>query len=693
VDVGVRDQGDGAGVDQGEVVGVAEPVAHEHVRTAPVESVGVDSSAHRFGYHAALDGIRALAVLAIIGFHDQYQWARGAYLAVDAFFLLSGYLITTLLLLEYRRHGTIKLKAFWGRRVRRLLPALLLVLLFVAWYTHAYVVPWERSSVRNDGIASLFYVANWRFIADKQSYFALFSAASPLRHMWTLAIEEQFYLVWPLLVIGCLKLGRGSMRILVAVSVVVSAVSVLLMTGLFQAGDPSRSYYGTDTHAHTLLIGALLAMVMVARPPGVVVRRLIAVVGTAALVVVLLLWMHMSDTDARYYHGGSLIYALLFTLVIAAAMNAGPVRGVLGFKPLAWIGTLSYGLYLWHWPITVWLVPTRVHVGTTELNLIRLAVTFAFAIASFYLVERPIREGRLFRARPAVWAVPAGVLLVLFGLLASTTGAAAAPSYIWGYGDPLICGTPRPSETQQAKAANRAEGKLSLPHSASHMRILLVGDSTACSLWTGLSAVGKANHIPIDQGSVFGCGVASDQITTTRGEQITPHSERCHNLVDTTLKKALARSRPNVILWMSIWEKSDLVINGKTLVNGTKAGDNAMLARMDDAFNRLTAGGAHIVILTNAAPAPNDAQGTQNTSNAVDNASYVRLNKIEHAFARRHRHKVTIIDLGKQICPKGAPCPEFVHGVRIRPDGRHFTPAAAAQYSRWVLQKLAKENT
>lgn len=653
--------------------------------------VGLEvSGANRLRYHPALDGLRALSVLAVIAYHFGYRWAQGGFLGVDAFFVLSGFLITTLLVFEFRRIRTIKLGGFWGRRARRLLPALLLVLLFVAWYTHHYVAPWERTSIRNDGIASLFYVANWRFILDQQSYFTLFSAASPLRHMWSLAIEEQFYLVWPLIVLGCLRAARGSTRVLAAVCTVGAIASVIAMAVLYQDGDPSRAYYGTDTHAHTLLIGALLALILAARPIGRRVRQLLMIAGPLALVAVGFAWHSVLDTSSKYYHGGSAIYALVVAVVIAAVMAGGPFGRMLGVGPLAWIGRLSYGLYLWHWPIVVWLIPTRVHVGPNQLNLIRLAVTFAAAITSYYLVERPIREGLATRARPTAILAPVAVGMVSIALVASAAGATPPPSYLWGYGDPLVCGTPRPEETREAKTEVATQRPIRRTGDAKNMRVLIVGDSVACSLWTGMREVGRRNRIPLDQASIFGCGVASGEITTTRGEQITPHSERCPQLVDTALRDGLARARPNVVVWASSWEKSDLVVDGKTLVNGTKAGDRAMLARMDEALKRLTRGGAHVMLVTIAAPAPNDAQGTDNTSNAVDDASYVRLASIERRFAKRHPGQVTLIDLAGQLCPTGAPCPETVNGERIRPDGRHFTPASAARYGRWILAQIAK---
>ncbi len=677
-------------MDLGDDTKQANVVAGVGAASVPAPDAAPDPQT-RLRYHPALDGLRALSVLAVIAYHFEYQWAKGGFLGVDAFFVLSGFLITTLLVLEFRRIRSIQLARFWGRRARRLLPALLLVLLFVAWYTHQYVVPWERAGIRADGIASLFYVANWRFILDQQSYFTLFSAASPLRHMWSLAIEEQFYLVWPHIVFGCLRVARGSTRFLAGVCAAGAVASVIAMAVLYQDGDPSRAYYGTDTHAHTLLIGALLALAWLARPIGRRLRQGLEIVGPIALVVVVIAWNSVLDTSASYYRGGSALFGILVAVVIAAAMSGGPIGRLLSIGPLPWIGKLSYGLYLWHWPIIVWLVPTRIHVGPTQLNLIRLGVTFAAATTSYYLIERPIREGLRTRSRRVAFLAPVAVGAVCVALVASAAGATPPPSYLWGYGDPLVCGTPRPEETREAKTEVASQRPIERRGDAKKMRALIVGDSVACSLWTGMRVVAGRNNIPIDQGSVFGCGVASGEIATTRGEQITPHSERCPQLVDTALRDSLARARPNVVIWISSWEKSDLIVDGVTLVNGTKKGDRAMLGRMDDALKQLTRGGAHVMLVTVAPPAPNDAQGTNNTSNAIDDASYARLASIERRFAQRHPDQVTLIDLAKRVCPTGAPCPEKVDGERIRPDGRHFTPASAARYGRWILAEIAKQ--
>jgi len=703
-------------------------------------------------HYASLDSLRALAVLAVIAYHDDISWARGGFLGVDLFFVLSGFLITTLLILEWQRSDRVALSAFWGRRARRLLPALFIVLALVAIVTVHTIDPWRRAGIRNDGIASLFYVANWRFIAAKQGYFELFSAPSPLRHMWSLAIEEQFYLVWPLVTLALLRAARGSLRLLGAACVVGIAASIAAMAFLYDAGDPSRAYYGTDARAHTILLGALLAVVLAAWKPGVAARRYIRIAAIVAFGAMVIAWYAATGTSARYYHGGSAAFAALACIVIAGALQPGFLQRALSLRPLAWIGCISYGLYLFHWPIAVWLVPTRVHLHGVALNLLRLALTFAMATLSYYLVELPIRERRRpilpwhhgdGRNRAAsrrnvarVLAIPA--LAATFGIvLTTTTGASPAPNYLagarrpprislpinfsrpatpttdsaadvrststtappvfipthpksypWSFGDPLFCDTPRPSETSEAVAEARRLAPLEIGSRAHGLRILLLGDSTACSLFPGLHAVGDEYGAFVAQAAVFGCGVASGQITTTRNEQITPHSERCEDMVNEAVDPAIYQLRPQVVVWMSVWEKSDLVVGNQTLVSGTPAGEAEIQRRMDWELARVTVYGAKVVLLTEAAAAPNSAQGVDNTSNSVDDASYARLNGILHRFAARHRGDVTLVDLAQHVCPGGAPCPEHVGGLRLRPDGRHFTPTAASIEAQWLMPKI-----
>ena len=225
-------------------------------------------------YMPALDGLRALAVLAVLLYHGNVSWAHGGYFGVDAFFVLSGFLITGLLLAEWRDEGGINFKQFWVRRARRLLPALALVVVAVAVYAARYAMPIELHQLRRDALSTIGYVANWSQIFAHQSYFEQFAAPSALKHTWSLAIEEQFYLVWPLLVFAAMRIGRGSKKVLLGGCLVLATASAIEMAVLYSPGhDPSRVYYGTDTRAQSLLIGAILAILVSAARAGSLPRR------------------------------------------------------------------------------------------------------------------------------------------------------------------------------------------------------------------------------------------------------------------------------------------------------------------------------------------------------------------------------------------------------------------------------------
>jgi len=643
----------------------------------------------RLGYEPGLDGVRALSVLAVIAYHAGYGWGRGGFLGVDAFFVLSGFLITTLLLLEFRARGTIALGQFWARRARRLLPALLIVLVFVALFTATVMPAVERAKVRGDGLSALFYVANWRFIFSGQSYFDLFSGPSPLRHLWSLAIEEQFYLVWPLAVLACLRLGR-SLRLLAGVTIGGAAVSAVAMAVLHRTEDPSRAYYGTDCRGHTLLVGALLAIILVVRPPGhELVSHTLGALGFVSLAGVVWAWHDVAATSRSYYEGGSLLYAVAVAIVVAGAMQPGPLKAVLSFPVLVWLGRLSYGLYLWHWPVDVWLSAGRTGLAGTPLNALRLGMTLAAATVSYYLVEQPIRHGWL-RHRITWKAAVAAVAATAVAMVTSTAGAAEPPSYVAAFGQPSPCEEPRPVELRAARAANARSSEPSL-RGQEGTRLLLIGDSTACSLYPGLRAVGESSGIEVRQAAVVGCGVASGEIVSARHDYLPLGTKVCPGLVEKTVSRGLHELNPDVVVWMSVWEKSDLVVDGRTVAAGTPERDAEMLARMGAALHRLTRKGARVVLVTEAPHAPGRAFGQElKRSTAVDDAEFAGLNQLLRRFARGHADETVIVDLAAKLCPAGSRCPERVEGIRPRPDGAHFDPPSAVWAARWLLKEIGR---
>ena len=392
-----------------------------------------------FGYRPAVDGLRALAVGAVIVYHFGYGWARGGFLGVDTFFVLSGYLITSLLLVEFRGQGTVRLRAFWARRARRLLPALLLMLAVVTIWAGLTRPADQLGVIRGDGLATLFYGANWRFIASGQTYFALGVAALAVPSR---VVARDRGAVLPRVAAHHARVpaprAAAGRAVLATVCVLGSLGSIVAMAALYQPSDPSRAYYGTETRAYALLIGALLAIVLQRwatiapseRRRGTGYAAL-AGVGVLAAVACFAAFALIPDTDGAMYRGGFALFAVAVALLIAAAVSPGPspVRALLAFGPLVWVGRISYGLYLWHWPVQL--------AFDTRTRRRRRRVAGSPAPRGdlhdrddlLLRVELPIRRGVLGRRMRRVLA-PAAVVGVATVVVATTAAAVPPPAYL-----------------------------------------------------------------------------------------------------------------------------------------------------------------------------------------------------------------------------------------------------------------------
>ena len=362
----------------------------------------------RLRYVPGLDGLRALSVTAVLLYHANVSWMPAGFLGVDVFFVISGYLITSLLLAEHASRGSVNLGQFYLRRARRLLPALFLLLTTAALFTVIFL-PDEIGSLRADVVAALSYVTNWWQIFQHQSYVATQGRPPLLRHLWSLAVEEQFYLVWPLLLGGMLKLWKGRrppMLIAVGGGIALSLVtmSVLAFPHDYTIVDPSRVYFGTDTRIFTMLIGAALALVWSPSKLNAKIPRegrlLLDGIGAAALGGLALIFATAHYQSNVLFRGGFFGVSLLAALVVAVAVHPASKLGtvVLAQQPLRWIGERSYGIYLWHWPIFMITRPGEDTSVTGFPNLVmRFVLTLMAAELSYRFVEEPIRHGALGR--------------------------------------------------------------------------------------------------------------------------------------------------------------------------------------------------------------------------------------------------------------------------------------------------------
>jgi len=733
----------------------------------------------RFHHVPGLDGIRAFAVLAVIAFHSGFSWIPGGYYGVDAFFVLSGFLITSLLVTEWRESGTVALGRFWARRARRLLPALFVLLIAIGIVVALWPSVLNTTHLLASAVAATFYVANWHFVAGHANYFTAVSQPSPLLHTWSLAIEEQFYLVWPLVVLAVLRgrrarpavdepavddsaagsdegdLSGGSgvipvagqpgaavtvaapsvdegaggpagaperarrLEVLLAISIVGALASALLMAVITPVGsDPTRAYYGTDTRAQGLLVGAAVALAFArwGSVRGARARGALAGVAVLGVLVTALLWWRVPETSPLAFHGGFLLASAAAAAVVAGAVQAprSPVALALGWGPVRALGRISYGVYLWYWPVLLVMTGSRVHLDGWPLFGARVAVTVAIAAASYHLVELPVRRGA-FPGRWALVAAPAAAALALSVLL---LGALLVPSE--PPGPPLTAsasasggGASRPPLSATGSTLGASNGAATA--SGHPVRVLLVGDSVAGSLGVGLDQEAARYGIQLVNEGAPGCSVSMDQLIKVLWYTLAPGTP-CR----TGNPGALLRQwrtwvddyNPDVVLYLARGELFDQEVVGQWSNLGQRGFDSYVAGRFERATTVLGSRGAAVVMLTtpyydsgeqpSGDPWPEDEPDRV----ALDNEIIGRMARATDAVARARppsapdaalavsarptvRRPVTVYDLGSLASP-GRHYDQYVHGVDMRcGDGVHFTAVGGEWLGHRLLPAVA----
>ncbi len=359
-------------------------------------------------YLPGLEGLRAFAVLAVILYHlDIPGLFSSGFLGVDIFFTVSGFLITAQLIRQFQTDGTIAIGNFYLKRARRLFPAVLVLLIFCILVTE-WLVRDAAWRTRSDLLPALFYFSNWWQIFSEQSYFEMSGRPALLQHLWSLAIEEQFYIAWPLLLLVILRhfRERGVLFAAAALALLSSGWMIYLSAryGYPQSQDPSRIYLGTDTHTMGLFMGASLAAAWNpwkshASPGTQVTRALTDFLGVICISALLWAMLFVTEYDRALYQGG-FFWVCLFSigLVFAASQKDSTVSAWLSVRPLAWLGKRSYGLYLWHWPVFALLRPEfELSDNAWVQAVIRLTLTLILTELSYQLIENPVRTGEVFR--------------------------------------------------------------------------------------------------------------------------------------------------------------------------------------------------------------------------------------------------------------------------------------------------------
>lgn len=668
------------------------------------ESIERDGAGSGLPHLPGLDGLRGLAVAAVVAYHAGHDLAPGGFLGVSTFFTLSGFLITTLLLHETDRTGTVDLRAFWGRRFRRLLPASAATLLLVVVFGLTVATAGQRVALRGDVLASLLQVANWHFVLGGTSYGDLFGAPSPVLHFWSLAIEEQFYWLFPPLLLGLVKVCRSRRAGVLVGLLVLSAVSWGLPVLLGFSND--RAYFGTDARAVELLLGAALAVVLANRS----VRRRLALrlrARTASLVLgavclaVQAYWWFTIDQGAEWLYGGGLgLYGLMTcAVIVAVALPTGPARSLFSLQPLRYLGLRSYAIYLLHWPIFLALRQQFPDLEPVARTAIGVAATLLLSEVSYRLLEHPVRTARWPARGTGVRFAAASMVVV--GLVAcvpmpvqerdepidfesaldefearrqQAPASTPAPTAL-GQGGDARTTTPTVLDMDEyAPSTSTTVPRAPIP------RIATFGDSTALLMALGLDRYLVESGLPGGVlGSVeLGCGVS--RFDAIRLEQSATVSELCKDWPD-RWAAALARDRPDIAqLVTGVWEVADARLPGASdfAAVGTPPVDAFVESELLAAVDTLSSTGALVLLVLWPPDVADIGAAESGRLLRTPPERMAAFHDLQRRVAAARPESVRIVDLAAWFGPRS-------QDALWRPDGVHLQEDRAAQvYREWL---------
>ena len=668
-------------------------------------------------YQPALDGVRALAVMAVLLFHAGVRGFGGGYLGVSVFFTLSGYLITGLLVSEHDTRGRIDLASFYGRRLKRLLPASTVCLLAVVLLTATTDAFEGVADLRRQVLGAVFQVANWTALAGEGSYQDLLTEAggstSPLEHFWSLAIEEQFYWIWPPTM--ALLLARSTITSRVRVVGAVTVTAMVAAPIIARVLGPDAAYWATPARMGEILVGAFLAVVL----HGRLVDRRLAAAAPAAMCLLGAAIVLFPSSRGPAYQGALPLVALCSGGLILGLQTAGPMRDALSWRPLVWLGKVSYGVYLFHWPIYVLLDEDRTSLDGISLLALRLAVTMAVATVSYYAWEVPVRHAQ--RVRPTqtfVWAAGATVAVAVAALAVprglgdyyvadEADVQAAAIDPVVGTLSPLVrvvatstttsttLSAPTYSGTSTtAMSAVAEKAAIPTPSTVPHttgpsvpvsvsvrpVRVLFIGDSTAKAFGVGAVtwAAGNPDLAQVEVVGAPGCGFVMGGSRIIDGQ---PQSmEGCENWVDELIVPKVRSLQPDVVaVLVTAWDVYDRVWEGDEILTPL---DDAYAKRIEWAYtdlvdNLLDEGAGSVALIRQ--PLPDVFWDPAEVRNEDDAARHQVMFDIYDRIADTHP-TVRVVALDRYFTVAGLDVDRAA-----RPDGVHVAPSVSIEIAEQFL--------
>lgn len=639
----------------------AQPASNPRVRPTPI----------RMEHIPALDGLRAIAVVTVMLFHAGVPGVPGGFFSVDLFFAVSGFLITQILLSHLKHRKPQRLGYFWLRRARRLVPALFIVVYAVILWrlTKPDSVAETWSS---DIIAAAVYMTNWKEALGGRDYFAQFEEPSPLLHTWTLGIEEQFYIVFPFILIALVLVLAIRKRLPIAL-MFLAVVSACWMAYLAGAGaTTARLYYGTDTRAQALLLGAALGAWawrrnqsghLLAAPPGSNWPRIAAYVTGFAIFAYVVMVVFVHEDFWFVFRGGFFISSIVAGAMIlgsATNQNSTPAR-ILRTPWLVQIGVMSYSIYLWHWPIFLIITQESTGLPAVTVLLLRFAITFGLGYLSFRLVEQVFRFGRFTTlATPKQWAILAsGTVLLIAGALIPV---------------------------------HHSGPQIALPEwptaSTVPSRVFVGGDSIGLALMQ-YPPTEQYPDMTFSDHTVLGCGLMPGTVIIS-GQVQAQQPKDCDQWPKIWPER-MKRNDPQVaIVNTGTWDLLDREVNGTVVKADSPAYDELARRSFEEAIEVAGASGKRPVYITNQ-PCYGANQKTQIPGLAeATNSSQrqLRYNAILESVVAKHSN-AGVVDLRSALCPNGQ-FVDSIDGVELRTDGIHPTEQGAPLYWNTIMRRIAE---
>jgi len=636
-----------------------------------------------------VQGLRAVAVLLVVLFHAGVSGLSGGYVGVDVFFVISGFVITGVLLRERQSTCSTSILAFYARRARRIIPAATVVIILVVMASYHLLGVVVGSQTAVDGRWAALFLANFHFAAAGTNYLASQRPPSPLQNYWSLAVEEQFYLVYPAMFLLAVRVPiRMTERMRLATLLVIVATVSFAFSIVQTSSNPSAAYFSPFTRAWELALGGLVAVSAnrLQQVPTAIAAGM-TWLGMGAVLVAASVFG--SETA---YPGSAVAVPVIGAALVISGGTASPAWGVescLRLRPIQWLGLISYSLYLWHWPI---LTIAAERQGVSSLpradNVLLMLLAVVLATLTYLLIENPIRHLRTLVARR--WAsIAAGGCLIVSSVAVTSAEAQIPNSALAAIRPGNRCPSPTRAEVAPLRAALAAQRHTSeaSPLNGRPVPMLVVGDSTACTMLPGLEAVGSSYGVKVVNAALIGCGVVSDTLPPyfIGGINLTIDSKYCGREAQSVEDSALRNASPRIVLWSSIWERTTIVGNdGRVLLPGSSAWKDTLLQRMDQRLLQFAERGATTFILTQP-PAVDPGKPTSPTSS---DKLFLQLNALLRELAARNPHDVVLVDLAAHVCPSGPPCPYVLDGLTIRGDGEHYSPTSSLWLAKWLVPQV-----